>query len=151
LYFRAKALYAATFAAPPPGAPGLLVITPADGLREPLAPIEADTLRRYAGVRIDLREERYRRPLERDTKALAEQIEPAACKIVLLGSVATEKYAGVLRSFFGPRLVFPLDFVGRGDMSRGGLLLRCVDARRELEYVPIDSVVRHGARPPKLE
>ena len=47
--------------------------------------------------------------------------------------------------------MFPLHFVGRGDMSRGGLLLRCVTAGLELEYVPLKGAVRHGQRPPKLE
>ena len=55
-----------------------------------------------------------------------------------------------LLSVFGERLTFPLDFVGRGDMSRGGLLLRCVRAERELTYVPVSGAVRHGPRPPKL-
>ena len=42
------------------------------------------------------------------------------------------------------------DFVGRGDMSRGGLMLRAVDAKAELTYVPVKGAVRHGTRPPKL-
>jgi hypothetical protein len=50
----------------------------------------------------------------------------------------------------GERLVFPVDFVGRGDMSRGGLLLRCMRAGEELEYVPVEGAVRHGPRPPRL-
>ena len=41
-------------------------------------------------------------------------------------------------------------FIGRGDMSRGGLLLRCVDAGRELDYAPLTTGVRHGPRPPRL-
>jgi hypothetical protein len=36
-------------------------------------------------------------------------------------------------------------------MSRGGLMLRCVDAGTELDYVPVSGAVRHGQRPPKLE
>src|SRR5437870_5647388 len=40
--------------------------------------------------------------------------------------------------------------VGRGDMSRGGLLLRQAAADVELTYVPIAGAVRHGPRPPKL-
>ena len=43
------------------------------------------------------------------------------------------------------------DFVGRGDMSRGGLLLRCVRSRQELTYAPVRGAVRSGRRPPKLE
>jgi hypothetical protein len=70
---------------------------------------------------------------------------------VLLGSVASEKYVQVLSAIFGSRLVFPSDFVGRGDMSRGGLLLRAAAAGRELEYVPVIGAVRRGARPPRLD
>jgi hypothetical protein len=36
-------------------------------------------------------------------------------------------------------------------MSRGGLMLRCVDEGRELTDVPVAGAVRHGQRPPKLE
>jgi hypothetical protein len=70
---------------------------------------------------------------------------------VLLGSIATAKYVDVLVKAFGQKLVFPADFVGRGDMSRGGLLLRCAVDRRELNYIPVQGAVRHGVRPPKLE
>jgi hypothetical protein len=69
---------------------------------------------------------------------------------VLLGSIATGKYADVLLEIFGDRLVFPRDFVGRGDMSRGGLMLRCAEEGRELEYLPVEGAVRHGKRPPRL-
>ena len=47
--------------------------------------------------------------------------------------------------------MFPAEFVGRGDMSRGGLLLRSVSERRELEYIPVAGAVRHGQRPAKLD
>ena len=53
------------------------------------------------------------------------------CEIVLLGSIASGKYVELLQPVFGNRLVFPPAFVGRGDMSRGGLLLRCVSAGEE--------------------
>ncbi len=52
---------------------------------------------------------------------------------MLLGSVATGKYVDPLTEALGDRLRFPGDFVGRGDMSRGGLLLRCVREGRELD------------------
>jgi hypothetical protein len=57
----------------------------------------------------------------------------------------------VLLSIFGDRLLFPQEFVGRGDMSRGGLLLRCAAAREELTYVPVAGAIRKGSRPPKLD
>ena len=41
-------------------------------------------------------------------------------------------------------------FVGRGDMSRGGLLLRHASNGVELDYAPIAGAVLHGKRPPKL-
>jgi hypothetical protein len=51
----------------------------------------------------------------------------------------------------GPRLHYPPSFVGRGDMSRGGLLLRHARAATELDYeiLHVDAR-RHGPRPPKL-
>jgi hypothetical protein len=57
----------------------------------------------------------------------------------------------LLLPIFGDRLMFPVHFVGRGDMSRGGLMLRCVMAGFELPYVPLAGAIRHGERPPKLE
>ena len=80
---------------------------------------------------------------------LASELD-AATDIVLLGSIATGKYADILIGAFGERLRFPIDFVGRGDMSRGGLLLRCAQEGRQLEYQPVVGAVRHGKRPPKL-
>ena len=69
---------------------------------------------------------------------------------VLLGSIATNKYVDPLTQVFGERLLFPKDFIGRGDMSRGGLMLRHAAAGQELEYIPVATAVRHGKRPPKL-
>jgi hypothetical protein len=57
----------------------------------------------------------------------------------------------LLQKPLGARLAFPAAFVGRGDMSRGGLLLRCVRAGRELEYLPVAGAVRRGPRPPRLD
>ena len=47
--------------------------------------------------------------------------------------------------------MFPLDFVGRGDMSRGGLLLRMA-ADRASSWTTCRSRAPslHGRRPPKL-
>ena len=73
------------------------------------------------------------------------------CEVVLLGSIASGKYVDVLQPVFGDRLVFPSAFVGRGDMSRGGLMLRCVLDGVELDYVPVAGATRRGQRPPKLE
>lgn len=149
LYFRGKLIYALTFAQPPPRVSGVLVITPNAGLREAYEPITLERLRQFAAVPIATAEPRYRRPLLRDAQKLAEQIG-SACEVILLGSVATGKYADILGAVFGDRLRFPAEFVGRGDMSRGGLMLRCVDAGIELNYVGLNGAVRHGSRPAKL-
>ena len=66
------------------------------------------------------------------------------------GSIATGKYVDTLLPFFGDRLLFPHEFVGRGDMSRGGLLLRCAMRGEELEYVPVGGAVRRGQRARKI-
>ncbi len=104
----------------------------------------------FAEVDIDEDDPRYRKPLERDVRKLTKHL-PADVEVVLLGSVATGKYVDILVENFGERLLFPAEFVGRGDMSRGGLLLRCAVDRRELEYIPVKGAVRKGKRPPKLE
>ncbi|MGH7649177.1 MAG: hypothetical protein ACREND_13755 [Gemmatimonadaceae bacterium] len=73
-----------------------------------------------------------------------------AAEVVLLGSIATGKYVDPLLTVFGTRLLFPETFVGRGDMSRGGILLRSARAEQELTYIPVAGAVRRGPRPPKL-
>lgn len=154
LYFKGKLAYALTFAQPPdPGSEvtgsGALVITPSAGLRPAETVVTADALRRFAGIDIAKNDPRYRTPLVASARALHDEIGPE-CDVVLLGSIASQKYVEVLADVFGDRLRFPIEFVGRGDMSRGGLLLRCVRAGEELTYVPVEGAVRHGPRPPKL-
>ena len=154
LYFKGKLAYALEFARPPePGAPiagsGALVITPNAGLRPVETGVSAEAVRGFAGVDIASNDPRYRRPLVASARALAEEIGPD-CDVVLLGSIASAKYVDVLTEVFGARLQFPIDFVGRGDMSRGGLLLRCARSGEELTYAPVQGAVRHGPRPPKL-
>src|SRR5207244_1425801 len=146
LYFRGKLTYAVRFA----GFDGVHVITPNAGRRRPATYIPHKALRTFADGDIHHHNADYRRPLEKSARALLDEIGPV-CDVVLLGSVASPKYVDVLTAIFGERLRFPIDFVGRGDMSRGGLLLRCVREQRELEYAPVMSAVaRHGPRPPKL-
>ena len=154
LYFKGKLAYALEFARPPePGSElvgsGALVITPTAGLRPAETAVTADAIHAFAAVDIAANDPRYRRPLLTSAAALAAEIGPD-CDVVLLGSIASAKYVDVLSEVFGARLRFPVDFVGRGDMSRGGLLLRSVRARQELPYVPVAGAVRHGPRPPKL-
>jgi len=149
LYFRGKLAYANAFAQPAPRMAGVLVITPNRGLVPAATPIGLDDLREFGTVDIDESDPRYREPLERDVKKLAKKLKVDS-EVVLLGSVATGKYVDVLLAHFGDRLRFPADFVGRGDMSRGGLLLRCAVDRTELSYISVAGAVRKGTRPPKL-
>ncbi len=149
LYFRGKATYATVFARPPRGAPGALVITAGAGLLALGHHVDAALLRAFAAVPIDARERRYVEPLLRDAVELDRRCGPR-CRVVLLGSVATGKYVDPLQIVFGDRLLFPPAFVGRGDMSRGGLLVRCADIGLELDYAPVAGAVRHGARPARL-
>ena len=154
LYFRGKLAYCRAFARPPdPASPisgaGSFVITPNAGLRSIDTPVTLAALRNFAGVDIDAANPKYRRPLEVSARAIAEDIGPE-CAVVLLGSIASPKYVDVLQDIFGTRLLFPADFVGRGDMSRGGLMLRAVTAAEELTYISVAGAVRHGVRPPKL-
>src|SRR5689334_22987097 len=142
LYFRGKLTYARRFAPD-----GVYVMAPGLGLRPPDHPISA---RRLAAMgRVDIETDAFVRPLRRDATALA--AAHADATVVLLGSIATDKYVDTLVGVFGKRLVFPPAFVGRGDMSRGGLLLRAARSGVELEYTAVDGAVRHGVRPPKLE
>ena len=150
LYFRGKLTYARRFADPSPGAAPILVITADRGLVAPEHHVTRDDLLAFANVDIAGGDERYLAPLRRDAGSLARAIDPSAL-VVLLGSVATGKYVDTLLDAFGERLVFPPTFVGRGDMSRGGLLLRHASEWRELDYAPVAGAVRHGQRPPKLE
>jgi hypothetical protein len=150
LYFRGKLTYALRFADPPRGASSTLVITADRGLRFPEEHVTRDDLVRFSQIDIAGGDERYLAPLRRDAATLAGTIGDSTL-VVLLGSVATGKYVDTLLDAFGDQLVFPPSFVGRGDMSRGGLLLRHAREGRELDYVAVAGAVRRGQRPPKLE
>ena len=149
LYFRGKIAYATTFERPAPGMPGVLVITPTRGLVDATTRIRLDDLREFATIDIHKDDPRYRAPIERDARVLARKLPPQS-EIILLGSIATGKYVNVLVASFGDRLRFPADFVGRGDMSRGGLMLRCAVDRQELSYIAVAGAIVNGKRPPKL-
>jgi hypothetical protein len=149
LYFRGKIAYANAFAQPFSKTSGVFVITPTRGLVDARTQINVDDLREFAEVDIDQDDPRYREPLERDVRALAQKLSPQS-EVVLLGSIATGKYVDFLLANFGERLQFPVDFVGRGDMSRGGLLLRCAADLQELSYTCVTGAVLNGKRPPKL-
>jgi hypothetical protein len=150
LYFRGKLAYGEAFACARTTPHGVLVITPGLGLVSPDTTVGLQDLLSIATVGVAPEEPRFRQPLERDSAALASVLAQED-RVVLLGSIATGKYVDIIESHFDGRLRFPSDFVGRGDMSRGGLMLRCVLDRKELEYIPMAGATRHGKKPPRLK
>lgn len=149
LYFRGKVTYAERFAIAPADLAPAYVITSSNGLVSNRLRITATTVERFAGVSIDPKEERYLAPLLASARQLQRQLS-GDTQVILLGSIATPKYVDPLIECFGDQLLFPTDFIGRGDMSRGGLLLRAVAANRELAYQQLSGTIkRTGRRPPK--
>src|SRR5512132_1357500 len=108
LYFRGKIAYATAFARPATGIPGVFVITPTRGLVDASTRIRLDDLREFATVDIHGDDPRYRAPIERDARVLANKLPPRS-EIILLGSIATGKYVNFLLASFGDRLRFPVD------------------------------------------
>jgi hypothetical protein len=149
LYFRGKLAYARAFAQPPAGLTGAYVITSNRGLVPADTLVTAEELATFSRDPINSQNKGYSEPLVRTAVALA-NIVPCDCSIVLLGSVASGKYIDHLLPIFAKNLQFPLEFVGRGDMSRGGLLLRSAAANRMLDHVSIAGALLRGKRPPKL-
>ena len=133
LYFRGKLAYAQTFARPPADCPGIFIITPTIGLVPHDRLIRMSTLRGFSRVAIDVKSRLYCSALRGSAKQRGEI--GTECEVVLLGSVATGKYLKLLNPILGRQLRFPAEFIGRGDMSRGGLMLRCVKDHRELDYI----------------
>ena len=149
LYFRGKVAYAQAFGKSPEGLPAALVMSPSEGLRFLHERITLERLAAWAEVSIDEHNPRFTEPLLAHASALEQALEERA-RFVLLGSVATDKYVRPLARVFGERLLFPEQFVGRGDMSRGSLMLRAARAGQELEYAPIAGTRRKGPRPAAL-
>lgn len=149
LYFRGKLSYASRFGVSSPAAPGALVITPGHGLCRVRTPLHAEELLAIGRIEVDAENAAFVEPLLRDARLLARSA-PQHAEIVLLGSIATPKYVDPLLSVFGARLLFPNEFVGRGDMSRGGLMLRAAREGLELSYSPVQGSVRSGARARRL-
>jgi hypothetical protein len=144
LYFRGKIAYAQHFADPRRG-DLVRVITSNAGLADPAMVIGPRQLLGYGMTDIDAAEPKYHRPLKRDARQLARKLG-ASGQAILLGSIATPKYRGALLEVFGRRLYFPSDFVGRGDMSRGALLLRAARADHELPYQRVAEAILTGRR-----
>ena len=150
LYFRGKLAYASAFSNAPEGVQGVFVITASGGLVPPDNAITLDRLRQVTAGNLDSADMRYRAPLERDAQLIVDRVG-ASSQIILLGSIATPKYVDPLLNVFGAQLMFPAEFVGRGDMSRGGLMLRCVESGEQLTYLSVIGAARHGPKPPKLK
>ena len=146
LYYRGKRRYGRTFGHRPGGGPSTLVVTPSRGLVADDEPVTLEDLRELAAGDVDPANPDYLQPLLRTARELRRGLAPDD-PVVLLGSIASDKYVEPLQEIFGERLLFPRTFVGRGDMSRGGLMLR----RVELEYVPAVEADRRGRRPPRLD
>lgn len=142
LYFRGKLAYATKFST----ADRVFVMAPGGGLRSPNALISANDLR--AMGKVDIESPKFTKPLRRDAEQAAKRFSRGP--VVLLGSIATGKYVDTLLDVFGDRLLFPETFVGRGDMSRGGLMLRASRSGEELAYCPVAGAKRRGVRPAKL-
>jgi hypothetical protein len=144
LYFRGKLSYAERFGTP-------LVITPTRGLQDPSQPFSLAMLREFAVGDVSLDNAEYRSALAHDVTALAARLARTS-RVVLLGSVASGKYVDILLPILGDRLRYPTAFIGRGDMSRGGLLLRSAASGEELDYQALTAGIRpRGPRPPKLD
>jgi hypothetical protein len=148
LYFRGKITYARRFARADLG-DLIRVITTNAGLADPDVRLTPDALRAFGAVDIAAGDERYRTPLLRDARRLARALAPNG-QAILLGSIATAKYRDLLLEAFDSRLVFPADFVGRGDMSRGALLLRAARAGTELAYLSVRGATVSGRRAPRI-
>ncbi len=148
LYFRGKLTYADRFAQPPRGSTGVQVITTDRGLLPAGTEIRTEDLHQFGAVDISADKPGYRLPLERDVAELASMKD---VEVVLLGSVATGKYVEILLEVLGERLLFPAEFVGRGDMSRGALLLQAARSGVELPYQPVAGAVRRGRRAPRVK
>jgi hypothetical protein len=139
LYFRGKLAYARAFARPEDS----LVITPNRGLLPVDTIVTTQDIEEFGEVDISDDDPRYTVPLVCDLKKLE--------SAVLLGSIASAKYVEPMREILGDKLLVPAEFAGRGDMSRGGLLLRHARAKKELTYEPITTAARHGPRPARLK
>jgi hypothetical protein len=102
-------------------------------------------LSEFAGIPVHSKEVRFTDPLKQSIQAASAF---ASSEVILLGSVATGKYTETLLPMLGERLLFPTDFAGRGDMSRGALLLRSVAADQELDYASVSRALRSRSRGP---
>jgi hypothetical protein len=134
LYFRAKLRYARHFGARHGGGPAQ-VIAPGFGLVAEDWLLSGERFTRLCQVPVDTQDRRFRQPLEAACAGLARSLDRDD-RIVFLGGLAGDRYLAVLAPALGPRLFVPIDFVGRGQMQRGSLLLQAIAENRELAYSP---------------
>lgn len=144
LYFRGKIAYARRFA-DRTAKDIVRVITSNRGLLAPSCRLRPEDLASFGETDIDATDPGYNEPLRRDALALRAKLAPTG-RAILLGSIATAKYRDVLLEVFGDRLVFPKDFIGRGDMSRGALLLHASRGDAELPYTPVLGVEKFSGK-----
>ena len=149
LYFRGKQTYAQAFGRGGEEEPGAFVISPGSGLRSLNERVSLERIADWASVSVDAENPRFTEPLIEDATTL-DRVHGRDTRFVLLGSIATEKYVRPLTEIYGPRLLFPSEFVGRGDMSRGALMLHAARAAQELAYEPVLGARRHGPRAPSF-
>lgn len=117
------------------------------GLMLPETIVTLSDLRTISSTAIDVNNSHYRLPLDSDLLRLREAVGNET-DVILLGSVATSKYIAPIQEVFGKRLLFPGDFLGRGDMSRGSLLLQCCAHGSELAYLPAERILRSRLNAP---
>ncbi len=150
LYFRGKMAYATAFGAGPDKASSAFVIVPGHGLLPPDTVFSLEQLRATADIDVD-----EDNPVHHDAlleaAASLDGVTGHQCSFVLLGSVASAKYTTALLKVLDQRLLFPAEFVGRGDMSRGGIMLRSAASREELTYIPVSGAQLRGRRPARLD
>lgn len=149
LYFRGKIAYSTAFGTVRGQSSNALVIVPGLGLLPPETVFSPEQLRATAQIDVD-----ENNPAHHDALlAAAGSLDRATghqCSFVLLGSVASAKYTTALLEVLDHRLLFPAEFVGRGDMSRGGVMLRSAASGQELTYVPVSGAQLRGPRPARL-
>lgn len=141
LYFRGKITYARRFADEKNG-DVIRIITSNAGLLAPEKKITPQSLLDFGRTEIDAADSDYHGPLKRHARILALNLDPED-QVILLGSIATGKYRDLLAEVFGDQIYFPVEFAGRGDMSRGGLLLKAAREGQELEYVRVQGANYH--------
>ena len=136
LYFRGKITYARKFGR-------AFVITPDQGLIPAETTITSQVLIRFADAEIDLGNPGYRTPLEQTARALADEAGARCAVRAARQRRVGEICPGAERRFSVRGSSFRRTFVGRGDMSRGGLLLRAAAASAGARLHP-----RHRRRAP---